>query len=89
MTFLDDILGPVTAKEEHFNHIPKPGDQEWLDDVSNSDWYKARSGNPSVGIGTLSIVGGREIRTQEVMYEADPFFEEEEDEEWTEEGVEL
>lgn len=88
-TFLDDILGPQTEGEKHIQSLPKPGDQEWLDEVSNSAWFRARTANEKGGLRTLTIDGGSETTTQEYLYEEDPYFEEEEDEEWTERGVEL
>lgn len=73
-TFLDDILGPKTAGEAHFDGLPKQGTQEWLDAVSNSAWYRGQTGTKVGRLSTLSIGGGSEATDTETVWEKDPFF---------------
>ena len=72
-TFLDDILGPKTAGEAHFDDLPRQGSQEWLDEVSSSRWFRKHTGHT---YNTITL-GGSQVyqETTEADGSKDPFFE--------------
>lgn len=84
MTFVDDILGPITEGEKALQDRPDVDSQEWLDLMSKSVWYKHQTGNAHA-IKTTTL-GAQETSSIDYFYEEDPYWEEED---YTERGTTL